>query len=102
MGEGDRDLGLGRARQGHQRRGRQRGGAQRGQGGRGDQGDQRALQRPDGGQDRRGQALAQVECVLVARPLVLREPAEALRRVSYSRTRALTYNYSSVLTLKKK
>ena len=61
-------------RQAGQRLRPQRGGAQRGQGGRGDQGDQRALQRPDGGQDRRGQALAQVEWVLVARPLCCVSP----------------------------
>ena len=56
-------------RQADQRLRPQGGGAQRGQGGRGHQGDQRVLLQPDGRQDRRGQALAQVECVFVAQPL---------------------------------
>ena len=50
-------------RQADQRLWPQGGGAQRGQGGRGHQGDQRVLPQPDGRQDRRGQALSQVECV---------------------------------------
>ena len=57
-------------RQADQRLRPRRESAQRGQGGRGHQGDQRVLPQPDGRQDRRGQALSQVECNFVsAQPL---------------------------------